>query len=353
MKRLVARFFRQEEGMAAVLIALSMTVLLGFTAMVVDAGVLFVERTTLQKAVDAAALAGAKALWPGGTGMAADALYYAAQNGVDPSVDPNTTITYNGNPSATVWNPPSEAWQVTATRQVNLAFAPLLGLSQSTVTATATAINSPLASIEAPYVLPYAIWGGNNPTGGQGPNGPCCDPPPPPVPGPYNWITLPNSGADVVYRDNQWASLVVFPDANNCGGKNQPSCNANWNVGPQVSFKGFFNQMQGQLTTGLNSNLASQSGNASEPFSLICQTLTKNPPVAIMPVASWAQENSGVISFYIPYFVGIRLDSIAGCNGGKSMGTNFTGVVLDKWFTSHGKGHGPSTSPVHVLQLWR
>src|SRR5581483_11888399 len=79
----VARFRNDESGFVAVLVALSLVVLVGFSAMVIDSGVLFVNRTQIQKAVDAAALAGAYDLAPGSAGNKdADAKTYAGYNGV-------------------------------------------------------------------------------------------------------------------------------------------------------------------------------------------------------------------------------------------------------------------------------
>src|SRR5205814_1267061 len=123
---------------------------MGFTSLVLDAGFLFVERTQLQKAVDAAALAGAFDMWPGdGTNgsnsanSASDAIKYMVANGVDPSKDSKLSwVTAAGGQAATVYDA-NDSWKVTISRKVPLVFAPVLGIPNATVTVSALAINSP------------------------------------------------------------------------------------------------------------------------------------------------------------------------------------------------------------------
>ena len=64
---------RREEGQSLVLVALWLTVLLGFAALAIDVGRLYSERRFLQNAADAAALAGAAALIQGRTAAEAEA----------------------------------------------------------------------------------------------------------------------------------------------------------------------------------------------------------------------------------------------------------------------------------------
>ena len=56
--KLNKKLLTEERGSVAVLVALSMVVLLGISALVVDVGLAYVERVKLNNAVDAAALAG-------------------------------------------------------------------------------------------------------------------------------------------------------------------------------------------------------------------------------------------------------------------------------------------------------
>ena len=59
MKRLS---LKDESGATVVIVALFMVVLLGFAALAIDGGRLYLEKSRLQKALDAAVLAGAQEL---------------------------------------------------------------------------------------------------------------------------------------------------------------------------------------------------------------------------------------------------------------------------------------------------
>lgn len=84
------RHFREsEEGSVAIIVALSLTVLLGFTAFAVDFGMMASVRQHLQNAADAAALAGAADLGAGKplSDVNATVDEYCRANGVDGSSD--------------------------------------------------------------------------------------------------------------------------------------------------------------------------------------------------------------------------------------------------------------------------
>ncbi|HEX6510901.1 MAG TPA: pilus assembly protein TadG-related protein [Chloroflexota bacterium] len=406
------RFFRQEDGSAAVLIVLCMTVLVGFMGLVVDGGMLFYERTQLQKAVDAAALAAAYDLPINPGNAASDATTYLQSNGVVGGTN-QTTVTYNGNPSSGSGPyPANQMWKVTAQRHVPTGFGGLVGFSQGTVTATATAVNSPLSSVN--NLVPYAIWGGNTvtpedayttshaPPGGiQG--GPCCGsyngswgdwctvdplntqcvPTMPSADQIYNYMTFWELNAPASwsgdctdgggpyawclhldYRDNGWPSSVVWPDPQKCGNNNQPPCNPNWNVGGNVKFKGFFNNLQGSVAAGWLTGAWTSSGGdgtGKQAWNVLCPLLAeiqKNKQVAVMPVVDKAayDTSSGTISFHVPFFIGVQLDQLSGCadQSGNSMGTFFSGWARPDWTTTRGVGGGnQAPGAAHVLQLWQ
>lgn len=83
------RFFRQERGAVTVIVAISLVVLLGMTALAVDYGKLASEKQSLQNAVDAAALAGAQDLGAGKSSTVVhDTLVdYCSVNGYTPRKD--------------------------------------------------------------------------------------------------------------------------------------------------------------------------------------------------------------------------------------------------------------------------
>ena len=60
--RSVSFLFHDQSGVAKILVALSMFMIIGFTALVVDVGSLYFEKSSLQKSLDAAVLGGAQRL---------------------------------------------------------------------------------------------------------------------------------------------------------------------------------------------------------------------------------------------------------------------------------------------------
>src|SRR6266540_6397461 len=76
---------RKERGQTLLLFVLAATVLLGFTAMAIDVGLLFEDRRHLQNTADAAALAGVVELPLNPVGARNKAEEWAANNGVPAS----------------------------------------------------------------------------------------------------------------------------------------------------------------------------------------------------------------------------------------------------------------------------
>ncbi len=156
---------RNERGVASALTILSMVALLSLTALAVDMGHLMVVRNQVQNAVDAAALRGASSLYPSGWSATPDftTAKINAQDAVSLNVPVNSgdTVTTSANwwqtlNSSAPANP--AAVQVTMTKQVQLFFAPIFGLSNSPITATATAVVTSPSSIGAGGThLPIAI----------------------------------------------------------------------------------------------------------------------------------------------------------------------------------------------------
>jgi Flp pilus assembly protein TadG len=117
----------QERGAAAVLVALLLVPMLGFTAIAVDIGAVYAERARLQVAADAAALAVAQDCARGSCGdMLATATALVAANDADVSTAPPvlsqapTKVTVTG-------GKPTRHW-----------FAPVIGIESTQVSASAT-----------------------------------------------------------------------------------------------------------------------------------------------------------------------------------------------------------------------
>jgi Flp pilus assembly protein TadG/cytoskeletal protein CcmA (bactofilin family) len=152
-------YFKRENGAVAVLVAICMCVLMGFTALAVDYGQLAVMRQSAQNAADAAALAAAQDL-AGRQGLGvirSTAAEYARVNGFDGAAEGTTVETSAGSDTVTV----------TVTRAVKVGFAAVLtGRSSEEVSAKAVAR---VDSIFGHY--PYALFAGETITEGLVPDG--------------------------------------------------------------------------------------------------------------------------------------------------------------------------------------
>ena len=121
------QILRSQKGVVTLISALSFVVFLGIAALVVDLGIIYLNRNQVANAADAAALAGAKDL-PGHTDLAlANAHQYAVTNGKAGDIivpllsDNNTTLS------------------ITITRKVPLIFAQVFGKDSVIINASATA----------------------------------------------------------------------------------------------------------------------------------------------------------------------------------------------------------------------
>ena len=147
--RILRSLWRQEFGQGLVLGALAMVATLGFTAMAVDVGLFLHERRDLQKAADAAALAGAAEL-PESAGYAeASVLEWADKNGIDTAGGELESI------EITATYVPDDTVRVRVARETPFLFGRVLGLTSDTMRATAVArVGSPTIATNA---MPWAL----------------------------------------------------------------------------------------------------------------------------------------------------------------------------------------------------
>ncbi|MEX5294925.1 pilus assembly protein TadG-related protein [Kocuria sp. CPCC 205268] len=134
------------------LIALSLVVLLGIVALVVDAGALYAERAELQNGSDAAALAIAQNCAAGSCGTpSTTAQSFVNSNAKDNAANVDTPTF----PTATSVRVRATTRDAGGAGSLALSFAPLLGFDRETVSATSTAAwGSPAGG---PAVLPLAF----------------------------------------------------------------------------------------------------------------------------------------------------------------------------------------------------
>ena len=138
--KLAKKIVKNEDGQVLVLFALLMVVLMGFAALVIDVGMVALQKSHLQNAADAAALAGAQDLPTAGTAKSTAVVFAgknglkATQNGVKKDGDTVTVTTpYSGD---------STKIEVVCTRNVQYSFARVLGFTDTDVTARAVANKS-------------------------------------------------------------------------------------------------------------------------------------------------------------------------------------------------------------------
>lgn len=140
----ISRHFKSEKGAATIIIALCMTLLLGFTALVIDVGVITAEKSRISNAADAAALAGAQQLIRDKNNVYNIVNQYLQENGVDP-VDAEIAISDS---DTTV--------SVSINKEVNYYFAGILGFDKGIVETEAVAICAPVIGIYEGF-RPFAI----------------------------------------------------------------------------------------------------------------------------------------------------------------------------------------------------
>jgi hypothetical protein len=121
------RCFRNERGSAVVIVAAGLVALVGFAALTIDVGLLFLNRGRLTNAVDAAALSGAQFLPENPTGAENAAREFAIKNGVR-SDEVNVAVIAA-----------EKMVKVTAQRSVQLYLAPVVGFKHALVSAQAQA----------------------------------------------------------------------------------------------------------------------------------------------------------------------------------------------------------------------
>lgn len=129
------KILKNKDGVALVMMALMITVFLGFSALAVDVGAVAYTKAKLQNAADAAALAGAHDL-PDLDTAEGTAMDYAKLNGVEHGVEQTVVLPdagYDGDPKKI---------KVECKRTVPYIFAKVLGLPDPVVEASAVAQRS-------------------------------------------------------------------------------------------------------------------------------------------------------------------------------------------------------------------
>ncbi len=137
------KFLINEDGAVSVLLAAAMVALVGFAALVVDAGLMYLNRARIVNALDSAVLAGAQELAKNPENALDVAMSYAEMNGLSNSEisfslgDENTSITGVAN------------------RKIELFFARVLGVETADLNVSSKARIAPLTAAKG--VVPFGV----------------------------------------------------------------------------------------------------------------------------------------------------------------------------------------------------
>jgi hypothetical protein len=143
---------KTEQGQALIVAVLVMAVVLGFTAMAIDIGLMYEERRDMQNAADAAALAGAQYLPQDPSEAVATAQQWALNNGIDAA-----QITAIQVQSTNVSN---DTIYVELDNDFSWVFGKVLGLTSSNVGAQAKAVVGSLGGNN--NMMPWALLQGDS-----------------------------------------------------------------------------------------------------------------------------------------------------------------------------------------------
>ena len=133
-----------NKGNIAIILCLVFTLLLGFTAYVIDIGLVYLEKVKLSNAIDSAVLAASLELPTDTTKARNVAVEYLQKNNVDPS---KVSITISDD---------KKSIQMKGFKNINHIFAPIIGVNNSNINASTKAIIAPIKSIKG-GIRPFAV----------------------------------------------------------------------------------------------------------------------------------------------------------------------------------------------------
>lgn len=323
-----------QRGQMIVVVALSITALLGGVALGTDVMLMYYKWERLQIAIDAAALAGANYLPEDPNGAKTAAISYANQNGIlateldTPSVSADDTqIT------------------VSATRNVSYYFARVLGLQSQNVKASATAASPNGTSCIGCALLGPGGGGTFTPTYGS-------------VVGQYGLVPI-GLQYTTVYNYNQSVTLQYNGNGNNVWGP------GNWGylaLGGQGGLTLRQNIDYGysgplQVNNWINTQTGLQVGNGANglqdrlnagvqeyPGGTMTSHSPNDPRVLFLPMVDWNDPN-GTSAIEVMGFASIWLDSV---NGGTLQAHFISQVAPDSIPNTTGPYAGTRGAPILV-----
>ncbi len=289
------------KGQTAVIFTLVLVTLLGATALGTDVAVMYANWSELQKAVDAAALAGANFLPNDPASAQSTATQYAEMNGLSQS-----EIT------ATQVSPNDQQITVSASRVVPYFFGRVLGLTTQLISVSATA-----AIPYSPSTIGGAYEGTNSGGGtttssytGQygtstGQYGL--------VPIGLDYNTTYTNGESMTLHDTQvgagnWGTVELGSP----GGSTLRSNLANGYSGP-ISVGDWINTEPGQAIGPVDQGLTDRLNAAqqTDPSGTFSSHSSNDPRVLFLPLVNWESPN-GRAAVQVMGFVAVWLDGVSG-----------------------------------------
>lgn len=133
-----------NKGSISIILCIAMVVLLGFTAYTVDIGLIYIEKTKLCNAIDAAVLAASLELPQNPTNARVVAMDYISKNDVDPN---GVVIGISAD---------NKSIEIDGIRNVKHLFAPVIGIDSSNITGSAKAQIGPIKAVNG-GIRPFAV----------------------------------------------------------------------------------------------------------------------------------------------------------------------------------------------------
>lgn len=133
-----------ENGSVSIILCVAIVAIFGFTAYVIDIGLVYIEKTKLTNAIDSAVLASALELPQNPTNARAVAAQYLQSNNVDAS---DCVISISSD---------NKTIEIDGIRNVKHIFAPIIGINSSNVNASTIAQIGPVKSITG-GIRPFAV----------------------------------------------------------------------------------------------------------------------------------------------------------------------------------------------------
>jgi Flp pilus assembly protein TadG len=303
MRRLLSRV-RERSGQIAIVYAGALVALIGAVGLGADVAVMYFNWLTMQKAADAAAIAGANYLPEDATGASNTAISYGELNGLKAAeINTPVVVVPNDGTAPTI--------TVSAAREVPYFFGKVFGLKQQLIQVSSTASEPgspscigcpPSGTPSGPstfgtYIGQYELI----PVGIQ-------------YNTPWKWdqaiaLTQGGGGKNKNYGPGNWGSLALGGQ----GGNNERSNLANGYTGP-LNIGDWVNTEPGQKVGPIDQGMSDRMNAAatSDPTGTYLSHNEGDPRAVVFPLVDWNNQPNGRAAVQVKGFAMAWVDSVAG-----------------------------------------